>query len=408
VVKDLLEERARELGLLFAWAPLDLPPEAEARHRAWLEAGRHGGMAYLEAPERFQPKRRLPWARSALLLFAPYAYPDPGVPRGGLRVGRVAGYAWVRDYHLLLGEALRELEGVARDLGLEAKGYVDHGPLPERTLAALSGAGWIGKSGYFLSQAFGVHAFLGVLLTPLEVEAAPLHPSRCGRCVRCLSACPTGALLGDGTLDARRCVSYLTIEHKGPIPPALWPGVGAWVFGCDLCGEACPWERFGRVWEGFQPEAELAHPDLLDFLRLSGRAFGKKYAGTAFLRAGRPRLARNALVVLCNLGLGEALFLEAARDPSPLVRRTALHPLFRAGKGVEAFLENPDPRIRREALALLGEAPGAVDVGQNGGEPEGLEVRDHGTGVVGDLKEADLEGVRVQEEGVGPGLAGEA
>lgn len=110
----------------------------------------------------------------------------------------------------------------------------------------------------------------------------------------------------------------------------------------------------------------------MDFFRLSGRAFARKYAGTAFLRAGRPRLARNALIVPSNLGLGEALFLEAARDPSPLVRRTALHALLRAGKGIEAFREDPDPGIRGEALALLGEAPGAVDLGQNGGEAGGL------------------------------------
>jgi epoxyqueuosine reductase len=334
-------------------------------------------MAYLEPPERFHPRRRFPWAKSALLLYAPYAYPDPGLPPGGLRRGRVARYAWVRDYHLLLGAVLGELEGVARGLGLPAKGYVDHGPLPERTLAALSGTGWIGRSGYFLSQAFGVHAFLGVLLTPLEVEAPPLHQNRCGRCTRCLAACPTGALLGDGTLDARRCVSYLTIEHKGLIPPSLWPGIGDWLFGCDLCGEACPWERFGKVWRGFRPEPGLAHPDLLDFFRLSGRAFQRKYAGTAFLRAGRARMARNALIVLFHLGLGERLFWEAAQDPSPLVRRTALQALHLLGKPLDPFLKDPDPRVREEALLLL-EAPGAVDLLQDRREPPGPEVKEEG------------------------------
>lgn len=155
-------------------------------------------------------------------------------------MGRVARYAWTRDYHLVLGEALKALEETARGLGLKAKGYVDHGPLPERTLAALSGAGWIGKSGYFLSQAFGVHAFIGVLLTPLEVEAAPLHPSRCGRCARCLSACPTEALLGDGTLDARACVSYLTIEHKGPIPPPSGRESGTGFSAATSAGKPAP------------------------------------------------------------------------------------------------------------------------------------------------------------------------
>lgn len=377
-MKDLLEEAARARGFFTAWAPLEPLEEAERRFLAWLGAGRHGGMAYLESPDRFRPEKRFPWAKSALLLFAPYAYEDPGKPPGGLRVGRVARYAWSRDYHLLLGEELRSLEALARSLGVEAKGYVDHGPLPERSLAVLSGAGWVGKSGMFLSQAFGVHAFIGVLLTSLEVEPPPLHPSRCGRCGRCLQACPTGALLGDGTLDARLCVSYLTLEHKGFIPPGLWRGMGDWLLGCDLCQEVCPWERFGKVWRGLRAEPELAHPDLLDFFRLSGRTFARKYAGTAFLRPGRARMARNALIVLSNLGLGEALMAEAAQDPNPLVRRTALHALFRAGRPLEGFLRDPDPQIRAEALALLGEAPGAVDLLQNGGKSPGLQVKEEG------------------------------
>jgi len=407
--KALLEEAARERGLGVAWAPLAPQEEAKARFQAWLGAGRHGGMAYLEGrvEERFDPRRRFPMAHSALLLFAPYAFPDPGKPPGGLRVGRVARYAWVRDYHLLLGEELRRLERVAEGLGVFAKGYVDHGPLSERTLAALSGAGWIGRNGYFLSQGFGVHAFIAVLLTSLEVAPSPLHPPRCSRCSRCLPACPTGALLGDGTLDARVCVSYLTVEHKGFIPPGLWPGIGAWLLGCDLCGEACPWGRFGKAWPGFAPEPELAHPDLRDFFRLSGHAFRKKYAGTAFLRPGRARMARNALIVLANLGLGESLMAEAAQDPNPLVRRTALHALFRAGKPIQGFLKDPDPTVRQDAQALL-EAPGAVDLLQGGGQAPGPEVKEQGTEVVGYLEEAGLEGIRVQEEGVGPRLPGEA
>jgi epoxyqueuosine reductase QueG len=184
--------------------------------------------------------------------------------------------------------------------------------------------------------------------------------------------------LGDGTLDARICISYLTVEERGFIPPGLWPRMGDWLLGCDLCQDACPWGRFGGVFPALRPEPHLAHPDLLDFFRLSGRAFAKKYAGTAFARPGRVRMARNALIVLSNLGLGEALMAAAARDPSPLVRRTALHTLFRLGKRVEAFLKDPDPHIAKEALALLGEAPGAVDPFQNGGKAPGLQVKEEG------------------------------
>lgn len=379
--RPLLEEALLERGLLYAWAPLALPGEAEGRFRRFLAEGRHGGMAYLEkgVEARFHPRSRFPWAQSALLLFAPYAYPDPGVPKGGVRVGRVARYAWVRDYHLLLGEELKALEALAQHLGVQAKGYVDHGPIPERTLAALSGTGWVGKSGMFLSPGFGVHAFIGVLLTSLEVEASPLHPNRCGRCTRCLAFCPTGALLGDGTLDARVCVSYLTVEHKGFIPPGLWPGIGEWLLGCDLCQEACPWERFGRVWRGFRPEPDLAHPDLAEFFRLSGRAFQRRYGDTAFARPGRARMARNALIVLSNLGLGEELMAVAAKDPHPLVRRTALHALHRAGRDIEGFLQDPDGEVRAETLILLGEAPRAVDPFQNRGKPPGPEVKDQGS-----------------------------
>lgn len=240
MVKDLLEERARELGLLFAWAPLDLPQEAEARHRAWLEAGRHGGMAYPRPRSASTRESASPGQKAPSSSSPPTPTPTPGPPLGASGWAGVARYAWTRDYHLVLGEALKALEETARGLGLKAKGYVDHGPLPERTLAALSGAGWIGKSGYFLSQAFGVHAFIGVLLTPLEVEAAPLHPSRCGRCARCLSACPTEALLGDGTLDARACVSYLTIEHKGPIPPPSGRESGTGFSAATSAGKPAP------------------------------------------------------------------------------------------------------------------------------------------------------------------------
>nr|WP_301336525.1 tRNA epoxyqueuosine(34) reductase QueG [Thermus scotoductus] len=280
---------------------------------------------------------------------------------------------------MVLGEEVRALEGLARSLGVEAKGYVDHGPIPERTLAALTGMGWIGKSGMFLSQGFGVHAFIGVLLTSLEVEAPFPNPGRCGRCTRCLVSCPTGALLGDGTLDARVCVSYLTVEHKDFIPPALWPGMGDWLLGCDLCQEVCPWERFGKVWQGFRPEPELAHPNLEEFFRLSGRAFQRKFGDTAFARPGRTRMARNALIVLSNLGLGEDLLREAAKDPHPLVRRTALHALFLAGLGIERFLRDPDEGIRAEASVLLGEAPRAVDLFEDGGKSPGPEVKDEGS-----------------------------
>ncbi|KGQ21069.2 tRNA epoxyqueuosine(34) reductase QueG [Thermus filiformis] len=375
MVKDLLEERARGLGFLVAWAPLALPEEVKARFLAWLRSGRHAGMAYLARhPEvRLDPALRFP-ARSALLLAAPHAYPDPGRPPGGVRLGRVARYAWARDYHLLLEPHLRALEEVARGLGLWARGYVDHGPLPERSLAALAGLGFIGRSGMLIRVGGGSYLSLAVLLTDLPPPPPAPVPGRCGRCVRCLAACPTNALLGDGTLDARRCVSYWTIEHRGAIPYPFWDGVGEWLFGCDLCQEACPWNRFGSVWTGFRPEPDLAHPDLQDFFQLSGRAFGRKYAGTAFLRPGRARMARNALIVLANLGEGLGLIRQGLSDPHPLVRLTALQAAHRVGRPDwgRRLLLDPDPRVAREARRLWrGEPPSPVDLFQDEGEAPG-------------------------------------
>ncbi|RMH55149.1 MAG: tRNA epoxyqueuosine(34) reductase QueG, partial [Deinococcus-Thermus bacterium] len=183
------------------------------------------------------------------------------------------------------------------------------------------------------------------------------YPDRCGACARCLGGCPTGALLGDGTLDARRCISYWTIEHRGTIPLELWSGLGDWLFGCDVCQEVCPWNRKARAfWAGFSPEADLAYPNLLDFFELSSRAFERRYAGTAFLRPGRTRMARNALVVLSNLAYPELLplALKAAQDVNPVVRATAAQALARLGERalLERFFQDPDPKVAGVARGL--------------------------------------------------------
>ncbi len=371
----ILLEEAQARGFLAAWAPVALPEEVKARFRAWVRSGRHARMGYLSQnlEARLDPSLRFP-ARSALLLAAPHAFPDPGRPPGGLRLGRVARYAWVRDYHLLLEPHLKALEGLARSLGLWARGYVDHGPLSERSLAALAGLGFIGKSGMLIRVGLGSHLFLAALLTDLPPPPPAPLPNRCGRCTRCLAFCPTGALLGDGTLDARLCLSYWTIEHKGAIPYPLWDGVGEWLFGCDLCQEVCPWNRFGSVWAGFRPEPDLAHPNLLDFFLLSGKAFQRRYAGTAFLRPGRARMARNALIVVSNLKAGLGLIRLGLKDPHPLVRLTALQAAYRVGRleWARGLLSDPEPPVAAEAHRLWrGEPPSPVDLFQDGGEAPG-------------------------------------
>ena len=177
-------------------------------------------------------------------------------------------------------------------------------------------------------------------------------------------------------------MSYWTIEHKGAIPYPLWDGVGEWLFGCDLCQEVCPWNRFGSVWKGFRPEPDLAHPDLRGFFLLSGRAFQRRYAGTAFLRPGRARMARNALIVVSNLkaGLGLSVFASRSnirlglKDPPPLVRLTALQAAYRVGRldWARGLRFDPQPRVAAGAHRLWrGESPSSVDLFQDGGEAPG-------------------------------------
>lgn len=360
-----IESEARARGFLVAWAPVDLPEEARLGYMDWLAAGNQAGMGYLEAriEDRLAPTRRFAWAKSVLVLAASHAYPDPGLPEGGVRFGRVARYAWVRDYHALLQPHIESLENLARRLGLEAKGYVDHGPLSERSYAVLAGLGWIGKNAMLMRMEEGSYLTLAVLLTSLALEEVPkkLYGNRCGRCTRCFTGCPTQALPGDGTLDARRCISYWTIEHRGWIPTELWTGLGDWILGCDICQQVCPWNRKAReFWQDFTPEAELAHPDVQDFFFLSGHAFARKYAGTVFLRPGRTRLARNALIALANAQDERYLPLvrRAAEDVSPLVRATAAHTLARLGDtaAAEKRLTDPDENVIREARAALDQA----------------------------------------------------
>jgi epoxyqueuosine reductase len=360
-VAETLEQAAQEQGFLTAWAGLDLPQETQQRYRDWVAEGRQAQMAYLaqNLEIRLNPPQRFAWARSVLVLAAPHAYPPPPKPPGGLRLGRVARYAWVRDYHLLIAPHLQALERLAQSLGLEAKGYVDTGPLSERSYAALGGLGWIGRNAMLMRMGEGTYLTLAVLLTslpPTRLEAP--YPNRCGTCTRCVVGCPTGALLGDGTMDSRLCISYWTIEHRGLIPAELWAGMGDWLFGCDVCQEVCPWNRKARsFWQDFIPEPELAYPNLEDYFYLSSKAFERKYAGTVFLRPGRTRMARNALVVLANLGNPDYLPLvrHAAQDVNPVVRATAAQALARLGdlEALWPLRQDPEPQVAEVALGLL-------------------------------------------------------
>jgi epoxyqueuosine reductase len=244
--------------------------------------------------------------------------------------GLVARYARYEDYHEVLAGRLRQLTEFVNGLGgpgTRSLWYVDTGPLLERDLAQRAGLGFIGKHTNLISRRLGNWFFLAEVLTTLELEPDAPEKNHCGSCTRCLTACPTGAITAPFRLDARRCISYLTIELKGAIPEELRPAIGNRIYGCDDCLAACPWNRFAREGTMMKPHArpELATPDLLELLALDEAGFKARFAGTPMLRTKRRGLQRNVCVALGNTGDERALpALEgAARDVEPLIAEHA-------------------------------------------------------------------------------------
>ena len=362
--QDLLVEKALELGFDVAgWAVATTPPEATLRYQQWLEQGFHAGMDYLERqlPRRNDLTSTLTGARSVLVLGISHAFPELEVPAGGVRVGRVARYAWTPDYHGQIEPLLRNLEDTAKQMGISSRGCVDYAPIMERELASRAFLGWQGKSGMVISQKLGAFVTLAVLITDLDIEEQGRHVDRCGRCQACVSACPTSAIQDGRVIDARRCISYLTIEHRGPIPEELRSGLGSWLFGCDRCLEVCPWSiKAGAVSRSLVPDPELAHPDLSVFFEGSNRDFDRRFAHTAFSRPRRKGMARNALMVLGNLRDPEhlPLVLKGAQDEAWEVRASAAwtlgqfdEPAVRAA--IENLLQDPHEGVRQEAIRQL-------------------------------------------------------
>lgn len=306
-----------------------------------LEAGQLGEMGWMDTEwlERAtDPGRFLAGARSLVVVGLPARAPDPPKPGDGVRRGVVARYARGRDYHRVFESRLRKVVRQLRaEFGAEARATVDYGPLLERPYAAAAGLGWLGKSTMLLVPGFGPWVLLGVIATTLELEPDPPVRKTCGACRRCIVACPTGAISADGgVVDARRCISYLTIELRGPIPRELRQAIGTRVFGCDDCLDACP-VGAGR-WEG---DAELAAADpgrawpaLRGFIEMDQAAFEARYRGTALMRAKREGMARNACIALGNAGTREdaEVLVGALDDASALVRGHAAWALGRLGR----------------------------------------------------------------------------
>ncbi len=323
--------------------------------------------AYADAAS--DPARMLPGARSVVCLAVPYATPVPCEQRGR---GRVSAYAWSADYHRRMQSLLREIaariEALAAGGAAHAEGAVtrvvcDTAPLAERAFAARAGLGWIGKHTSLIVKGLGSAVFLGEIVTTLELEPDPPLRTSCGACTRCVDVCPTGALRGDNTMDATRCISDLT-QRRDAIPRALRPLVGTWVWGCDLCNDACPPSvRAGRAGDAASAplDDELAAPDLHALLRLRGSAFAH-VRRTAMGWRGATVLRRNAAVALGN-GLDRAdvpALAEALHgDPSPLVRGHAAWALGRiASPQAHAALRSAaatetDPAVAEEVAAAL-------------------------------------------------------
>ena len=325
-MKAALRQRARELGFDDCRVTTARAPESAVRFKQWLAEGRQGEMAYLErtAPKRVDPQQVLPGARSIITLAASYHNPEA-------KSGPMARYARFRDYHDILGERLKQLVEFVNQLGggnTRSLWYVDTGPLLERDLAERAGLGFIGKHTNLISRQLGNWIFLSEILTTLELEPDAPEKNRCGTCTRCIAACPTAAITAPFQLDARRCISYLTIELRGSIPLELRPAIGGRIFGCDDCLQVCPWNKFAREGQMMKSHAraDLAQPELLELLTLDEAGFKRRFAGTPMLRAKRRGLLRNVCVALGNIGDEKALpsLKKAAADPELLIAEHAV------------------------------------------------------------------------------------
>jgi epoxyqueuosine reductase len=329
-----LEAEARALGFVaFGIAPADAAPQAAARLKAWLADGCHGDMLWMETRERERgsPAGLWPEVRSVVMLGLPYTPAlDPGRNLARPELATISVYALGRDYHDVVKRRLKSLaRWLAGETGAGVKLFVDTAPVMEKPLAEAAGLGWQGKHTNLLSRKAGNWLFLGAIYT--SAELAPRREAgtvaSCGSCDRCIAACPTGAIVAPYRVDARACISYLTIEHKGPVPEAYRAKLGNRIYGCDDCLAACPWNGHARFAAdpAFHPRAELAAPRLAELLALDDAGFRTLFAGSPVKRIGRGRFVRNCLYAAGNSG--EARLLPAVRallgDLDPVVADAA-------------------------------------------------------------------------------------
>jgi epoxyqueuosine reductase len=331
-LKKRLVSFARKLGFDSCRIAACAPPGHAIEFREWLRDGAHGEMNYMQRGEekRCNPQNILPGARSMVVLALNYFQGEERPRRSSRRVGttgRIARYAWGDDYHDVIRGKLDEIDQFLRSFGGQQKCYVDTGPILERDHSARAGIGWHGKSTMLIDDRLGTWFFLAEVLTTLELPTDEPVPNRCGTCERCIAACPTGAITAPHQLDARRCISYLTIELKGAIPCELRPLIGNRIFGCDDCLDACPWNRFAQAsrHSAFSARRSTTGMSLREYLDLNDDQFRALFKNSPIKRIKRRGFLRNVCVALGNVGGPSDLpaLERAAADPEPLIAEHA-------------------------------------------------------------------------------------
>lgn len=336
---EIIRSKARDLGFDDCrFTTAERPVHAE-KFQAWLANGQHGEMGYLvrNSDKRVNPELVLPNAKSVIILAT--SYYDESAP-----VGVVAQYAQYQDYHDILAERLKSLTEFIQQLAPAEKSlwYVDTGPLLERDLAQRAGLGFAGKHTNLISRSLGNYFFISEIITTLQLAPDTPETNKCGKCTNCLTACPTQAITAPFHLDARKCISYLTIELKGSIPVELRPLIGGRIYGCDECLLVCPWNRFAREGNLMQQyrNPDFSQPDLLELLSLDDTGFKKRFRGTPVYRTKRRGLLRNVCVALGNTGDETTLphLQKAALDHEPLIAEHAIWAIAQIQKRQKSLL----------------------------------------------------------------------
>ena len=359
-----VKAEAHRIGFELVGIAPAVSPVGFSALQEWLDRGFAGEMGYLERrlDAYKHPNAVLPGVRSVIMLGLNYRTEDPVDPAPA--EGRVSRYAWgTTDYHTILRQRLKQLAQFlkVRVPGSHNRGIVDTAPLLERDFARLAGLGWFGKNTLLINKRQGSWLFLAGLLTDLELEYdSPHETDHCGTCTRCLEACPTDAFDGPYVLDARKCISYLTIELRGPIPKELRTGIGDWLFGCDVCQDVCPWNRKAPATTDptFQPRLDLRPADAVRLLQMTAEDFDREFGETPMARPGRAGLLRNAAIVLGNSGdlAAVPVLIAALRDAEALVRGAAVWALRQLG-GMDARValselaeRETDPAVKDELI----------------------------------------------------------